>query len=147
MHGRMLSWVDEGAEDEETVVVKWEEFKFAGPAGERCLMPIKGSSMDVLARTRRGSLDHVVPNLDTLLHSNEERMDEERMDEDSSYVAAPSSASATYASAPSVSSFTAGTIPRGPERPSVGRAPTVGRIESAPPPTQSKPESAMCTLL
>ena len=41
----------------------WSEFHFVGPAGERVLLPRKGSSMDALARSRRGSLDHAIPNL------------------------------------------------------------------------------------
>jgi len=122
-NAKKLSWVAEGAEDEEEVVVRWEEFKFTGPAGERCLMPIQGSSMDVLARKRRGSLDHVVPNLDALLH-----------DEEDATAASASSPSADSSSAPK-------------KRASVPRAPTVGRIELAPPPARSKPSSSMCTLL
>jgi len=46
----------------------WSEFVFAGPPGERRLVPAAGSSMDELARQRRGSLDHALPGLDAAIH-------------------------------------------------------------------------------
>ena len=45
----------------EPVEPDWDDFHFTGPAGERMLLPRRGSSMDALARSRRGSLDHAVP--------------------------------------------------------------------------------------
>jgi hypothetical protein len=52
------------------------QFRFVGPAGERVLMPIRGSSMDVIARARRGSLDHVLPGLDELIQETDEKLAE-----------------------------------------------------------------------
>lgn len=63
--------------------VIWTDFRYEGAAGERHLMPMPGTEMERIAEqsyvgpdgTRRGSLDHLIPNLSR--HVSERKLAEE----------------------------------------------------------------------
>ena len=136
--------------DGATVQPNWDEFNFAGPAGERRLVPVAGSSMDVMARSRRGSLDGFLPGLDAAIH--DERFESFR-DRSTSVASASSSkfGGAAKIGEPSTHSRPARSSPRSEVGSSLHAAEATGTPSgSSTPRANNRPagaQSSMCVLM